>query len=84
MRRYEIIDKMQILVQGTSEQLNDALEKAKRQESEETIKAELEEEAKKQGWGDQILKKIEEHKGEIVSLIISIAVELGKRAALGM
>jgi len=84
-KRYEILDKMQTLMQGTGfEHLSDALEKAESREPEETIKAGLKEEAEKQGWGDHILQRIEEHKGEIASLIVGIAIELGKRAALGM
>jgi len=81
-QRYEVMDKMEALMKGTGfERLHEALEKAESHEPEETIKSELKEEAKKQGWGDQILKKIEEHKGEIVSLVVSIAIELGKKAA---
>jgi CheY-like chemotaxis protein len=83
--RYEIIDKMQTLMQGRGlDQLHEALEKVKNHEPEEAIKTELKEEAKKQGWGDKVFEEIEKHKGEIVSLIVSIAMELGKRAVAGM
>jgi len=60
--------------------LSDALEEAKADRPEQETKAHLKEAAEKKGWGATILEQIEKHKGEIVGLIIAIAIELGKRA----
>jgi CheY-like chemotaxis protein len=50
----------------------------------ETVKEELRAAAETQGWGQKIIEQINAHRGEIVSLVVSIALELGKRAIAGM
>jgi len=80
--RNKLISEIQIILEDTeAAELGNLLERAKGEELEEDeIKTEVKQIADEKGWGDKVLEQIDKHKGEIVSLIVAIAIELGKRA----
>ncbi len=78
--RKSLITDIQMLLRDRGvEELDDALEKVKANRPEDEIKDDLKQVAKKEGWSDKIVEQINRHKGGIVSLIITIALESGKR-----
>lgn len=49
-------------------------------EDDKKVREELRKSVEKKSWGETFIQKIEEYKGEIVGLIVSIAIEVGKRS----
>jgi len=83
--RNELIDQIDMLLTGPDGKiLSAALHRSKRNSSViEVAKTELTETANKQGWGQKVIEQINEHRGEIVSLVITIALELSKQVTRG-
>jgi len=80
--RRVILSQIQGALKGTeAEDLNPLIDQVAMDVPEDKIKNELKAVAERKGWGEVIIEKISEHKGEIVSLITLVAIEVGKRLA---
>jgi len=74
-----ILSQIQEMLQGTEAgALNPAIGKAAQDAPENEVRSELKTVAERKGWGKTILDKIEDYRGEIVGLIVSIAIEVLK------
>ncbi len=79
---YTLVDRLQALITDPIlEGLDDVLERARGGgESSEALKAVLREQAAQRGWGSRIYEQIDQHQGEIASLVVTIAIELLRSA----
>lgn len=70
-----------VLEDAAPSMLTDAVQKAQDPNTEEQAKASLEQLAQERGWSERVIDKIKNHKGDIIDLIVSVAVRVAKEMA---
>lgn len=82
-QQLELLAQLQLIV-NSSEELRDlalVLETARNpsKDAQDGALIELESAAERNGWGSAMLRKIKEHKADVISLTVDVAVELSKK-----
>lgn len=79
-KRRVLLSEIQGVLRGTeAEDLVPIIDQVVEGVPEKQVKKELRTTVERKGWGKVVVDKISEHKGEIVSLITLVAIEVGKR-----
>jgi hypothetical protein len=80
-KRIEILIRLKEILGGRDDGFDSVMDSAITGEKDEVLRERLAEVATEKGWGERIIKQINEHRGTVVSWLVDVGLALAKGSA---